>query len=344
MNQSSSFFKYDTGSPSQAKPPDATLPSGAIRTESPLTAKFSQAFPITRVAWRTNQLHDAGFGDRAIQHLVANHVLLRIHYGTYFRRSTWEQLPKNAQERTEITMHYFGTLNRSTAASVYSHSSAAKLHRLHLWQADDLIHITQTTKPSSSGCDGRTRLHKSALPPGDITRIGELHVTTLERTVMDCCLTMSYKQALIVTDNALYRGASLKLLHEMASRLPRHRGVRNLRKVLDHADGRSESPGETLTRDLLRELNIELPQLQQWIVTRQGSYRADFAWPEKRVVLEFDGRTKYFNYRPTDEAVFLERKREVALIEAGWTVLRIEWKDLFNEESFKARVLAALQH
>ncbi len=342
MNQSSSFFKYDSNASSRGRPPDAIFPTDTIGSESPLTAKFLQVFPATRVAWRTSQLQDAGFGGRAIQCLVANGVLLRIHYGTYFRRSTWDKLPSVAQERTKITMHHFGTLNRSATGSIYSHSSAARLHGLHLWQADDLIHITQTTKPSSSGCDDGTRLHKSALPSGDITQIGELHVTTLERTVVDCCLTMSYKQSLIITDNALHRGASMHLLQEMASRLPRHRGVRNLRKVLAHADGLSESPGETLTRDLLRELNIERPQLQQWIVTRQGNYRADFARPEKRVVLEFDGRTKYFNYRPTDEAVFLERKREVALVEAGWTVLRIEWKDLFNEESFRTRVLAAL--
>ncbi|WP_256939752.1 hypothetical protein [Arthrobacter sp. BF1] len=60
------------------------------------------------------------------------------------------------------------------------------------------------------------------------------------------------------------------------------------------------------------------------------------------MVLEFDGKGKYFDYRPTDEAVFLERKRESALLEAGWVVIRIQWKDLFNEAYFKEKVLAAL--
>ncbi len=83
--------------------------------------------------------------------------------------------------------------------------------------------------------------------------------------------------------------------------------MRNLRKVLANVDARSESPGETLTRDLLRELLIEPPALQHWIQTRQGRHRVDFAWADRRVVLEFDGRSKYFDYRPTDQAVFMER-------------------------------------
>ncbi|WP_257720351.1 hypothetical protein [Arthrobacter alpinus] len=35
-------------------------------------------------------------------------------------------------------------------------------------------------------------------------------------------------------------------------------------------------------------------------------------------------------------------KRESDLIEAGWTVLRLEWKDLFNEPAFKSRIKAAM--
>src|SRR5690606_22265445 len=133
----------------------------------------------------------------------------------------------------------------------------------------------------------QTRIHKGNLPSSDITLVGQTRVTTLERTVVDCCLTMPYKRALILTDHALRLGASLDILQEAADRLGKHRGVRNFRRVLAHADALSESPSETLTRDLLRELNIEAPTLQHWIHTRAGNYRADFAWVAKRVVLEF---------------------------------------------------------
>jgi very-short-patch-repair endonuclease len=60
------------------------------------------------------------------------------------------------------------------------------------------------------------------------------------------------------------------------------------------------------------------------------------------VALEFDGKIKYFAYKPTPEVFFEERRREKALTEMGWTVLRIEWKDLFHEQELKARIVAAL--
>ena len=59
------------------------------------------------------------------------------------------------------------------------------------------------------------------------------------------------------------------------------------------------------------------------------------------MALEFDGKTKYFDYRPTGEVLFAERRREKALMEQGWTFIRIEWKDLFNEER---RRIDASQH
>lgn len=342
MSQSSSFFKHDAGASPGGAPADIARVLGIVPAHSPITARFLAAFPAQRIAWRTSQLLDAGFGQRQLQLLVSSGVLLRMRQGTYLRASHWNSLSENARERTVIFIHSYGTQATSAAGFVYSHTSAARLHRLSLWGPDTLIHVTQANTPSSAGSDSRTRIHKGKLPRSDVTEIDQMQVTTLERTVVDCCLTMPYKQALILTDHALRKGASLQRLLEAADRLGRHRGVRTLRRVLTHANGLSESPGETLTRDLLRELNIEAPTLQHWIHTRKGNHRADFAWVEKRVVLEFDGKAKYFDYRPTDEAVLLERQRESALVEAGWAVIRLEWKDLFNAAYVKAKVLAAL--
>lgn len=117
-----------------------------------------------------------------------------------------------------------------------------------------------------------------------------------------------------------------------------------MRRALELADPRSESPGETLTRELLHRLGIEPPEPQYMVHTRLGEHRLDFAWRKRKVALEFDGKVKYFDYQPTGEVLFEERRREKALMEQGWTFIRIEWKDLFNEAEFKYRVLRALGH
>ncbi|MDP9693081.1 UNVERIFIED_ORG: hypothetical protein J2X79_000618 [Arthrobacter globiformis] len=63
----------------------------------------------------------------------------------------------------------------------------------------------------------------------------------------------------------------------------------------------------------------------------------------RKVALEFDGKTKYFDFRPTGEVVFEERRREKVLMEQGWIFVRVEWKDLFREQEFKYRLLRALE-
>lgn len=75
----------------------------------------------------------------------------------------------------------------------------------------------------------------------------------------------------------------------------------------------------------------------------EGQHRLDFAWRNKKVALEFDGKVKYFDFEPTEEAIYKERQREKALTEEGWTFIRITWQHLFQEHDFKMRVLRALR-
>ena len=60
--------------------------------------------------------------------------------------------------------------------------------------------------------------------------------------------------------------------------------------------------------------------------------RTDFAWEEHGVVGEFDGRVKYGRLlRPGQEpgdAVFEEKRREDAIRDEGWGVVRWVWSDL----------------
>ncbi len=304
--------------------------------------RFRSAFPARRIVWRTAQLREAGFSDRAIRALVGGGEILRLRQGCYVRAAYWNRQSDTRRERLKVVLHNYATLNSSASGYVYSHVSAARLHGLFLWQADTLIHITQPGKPSSGGHGRDSVIHVRPLPELDIVTIDGLQVTSLERTVIDCCLTMHYKQALIVADHALHLGASAAKLRAMAATLGSHRGIRTLRKVLMFADKRSESPGETLARDLMRELLIAAPVPQLRIATRLGTFRADFGWPDRRLILEFDGMGKYFDYAPTEQVLLEERQRENALIENGWRVIRMQWRDLFNEASFKARILAAL--
>jgi hypothetical protein len=292
--------------------------------------------------WRTEQLIDLGYGSRAIRSLVDSGVLIRLRHGCYIRASLWNAQSPAARGRQLIFAHAHGTRTTSTGGFRYSHTSAARLRRLHLWDADDTIHLLQKVRPSNERHGRDVRCHTRPFAEQDIDEVNGLRTTSLERTTADCAMMLRYGQALILTDHALRLGADPATLQAMADALDGRRGIRTFRRVLATADPRSESPGETLTRELILRLRIPPPELQLEVISRAGRHRLDFAWKKEKVALEFDGKIKYFDYRPTAEVLFEERRREKALAEEGWRFVRVEWKDLFREEEFKSRLLRAL--
>lgn len=304
--------------------------------------KKSLELPATGNLWRTGQLLDSGYGSRAIKSFVDSGELVRLRYGCYLRASIWKAQSPSVRSRQLIFAHAHGTRTTSTGAFVYSHTTAARLHRLHLWDVNDVIHLLQRVRPSNERHGKDVRCHTRPYAEHEVTAVRGLRTTSLERTAADCALMLSYRQALIVMDHALRLGADAVTMQTMADSLDGRRGIRTFRRVLANADGRSESAGETLTRELILRLRIKLPEPQVEVSSRAGRHRLDFAWKEEKLALEFDGKTKYFDYKPTPEVLFQERRREKALTEEGWRFLRIEWKDIFREQEFKGRLLRAL--
>ncbi len=293
--------------------------------------------------WRTGQLNEAGFNARAIAALVRGGVLVRLRRGCYIRGRTWAAQKPWVRSRQLIAAHAHGTLTTSGGGLVYSHTSAARLHRLFLWDVDDRVHVTQKKTPSPISHGRDVVAHSRMLEEGEVVFVDGLPCTSLERTVVDCCLMLDYRQSLVLMDHALRTGADATRLAQLCAALSGRNGVLSLRRAVKNADARSESPGETLSRELLMRLRIEPPELQVEVRTTEGRHRLDFAWRDKKLALEFDGRVKYFDYAPTEEVIFQERQREKALMEDGWTFIRIKWRDLFQEQEFKFRVLRALR-
>ncbi|MEQ4518817.1 type IV toxin-antitoxin system AbiEi family antitoxin domain-containing protein [Pseudarthrobacter sp. B907] len=318
-----------------------SVPSRAAVQEPPAAA-LAARLPDAANLWRTEELLDRGLSARQILQLTRAGALVRLRRGCYVRRSFWAALDADGASRCRIEAYAHRCLTSSTGAYVFSHTTAARLHGLFLWQVDDTIHLTVPFLPSSGGHARDVKAHTRALAPADVVHVAGHRVTSLARTAADSCLVLNYSQGLILMDHALRLGAGREAVELECARLRRAPGVAALKKVVAHADPLSESPGETLLRDLVRRLRLPAPQLQFEVRTRLGIRRLDCAWPERRVALEFDGRGKYFNYAPTAEAIFAERRREKALMELGWKFIRVEWRDLFREQELKTRLLRVL--
>lgn len=317
---------------------EAMEPTSIERTVRPV-----RPLPVRGYMWRTDELLRFGLNSRNIKALVDGGELHRLRYGCYIRANKWNELGLGSQARERIVAHAHGTLTTSTGGFVYSHLSAARLHRLFVWGVDDKVHVLHPARPSSDRWGKDVRGHTENFTEDDVLPVQGLRATTLERTIFDCARMLPYPKALVIMDHGLRFGADISALDDLAAASSGKRGVRTLRKALANADPRSESAGETLTRELIQRLCIKAPQPQFEVHSRVGRHRMDFAWEEEKLALEFDGRTKYFDFNPTDEVIFQERRREKALVEEGWRFIRIEWKDLFQERAFKERILRAFR-
>lgn len=209
------------------------------------------------------------------------------------------------------------------------------------------MHVTTPFSPAQASSGVDVVAHGGPLNPEEITEVPtpwgrQARVTSLERTVIDCARTLEFEAAVVIADQALRRGADPGILQEYLDSGRSTRGARRLRQVLGAMDKRAESVGETRTRLLLDNLGVQEPVLQLEVETPIGTFRGDFGWPEQKVILEFDGRAKYFDYAPTEEVIFEERRREKALIAMGWDVVRIEWSHLRRPWEVEQKVKEAL--
>jgi very-short-patch-repair endonuclease len=64
----------------------------------------------------------------------------------------------------------------------------------------------------------------------------------------------------------------------------------------------------------------------QFVVTVDGLFlaRVDFAWPDRRLIVEVDG----YEWHSSREAFQRDRERQNRLVQAGWTVLRFTVEDI----------------
>ena len=141
-------------------------------------------------------------------------------------------------------------------------------------------------------------------------------------------------------DHLLHHGlATREELAGLAVWARRRRGVVNARRALPILDGRSESPGESLARCALVTGGVPRPRCNVDITDRGGWLaRADMAWLEERVIVEYDGAAHISEKQRRHDAA-----RRNLLQEAGWLVIVFTADDLRKPWAMCALVSAALR-
>src|SRR4051794_12602668 len=268
-----------------------------------------------------------GFADDEIARLR------RLGEWTSVRRGAYVVGTPPLSRRARHLLIVRATLAGLRTPAVVSHSSAAALHGLPLWGvALNQVHVTRRP-PARTDSDVRLRSHAARLSEEDVVLVGPSPVTSVARTVVDLARVLPFAPALAIADAALRDAAiSRDDLRAVLEAGAGTRGTRAARRVVEAADGRSESVGESRSRAILLRSGVPLPDLQLEIRGADGGLvgRCDFGWPAHRLLGEFDGRVKYGRLlRPGQspgDAVFEEKRREDALRDEGFGMVRWVWR------------------
>lgn len=282
-----------------------------------------------------------GIDDNALRALVKSGLIIRIRQGAYAVRATWE----SADQRTRHEMLSRAVMLQYGDHVALSHSSAVVRQGGPTWGLDlSSVHLTHLDGGGRRGA--RLIHHHGSCRVADLTKADRHWITTPTRTVLDVATVVTPETAVVIASDFMQRKltsrAEIEHMEGPRKMWPNSLGVN---VMLHLADGRFESVGEGRFAFLCWAQGLPAPQPQWEIHGPNGKLlaRVDFAWPEYRLLCEFDGKIKYTRLRRPGETiekvVLREKRREEAILElTGWRIIRLTWADLAQPELTAARI------
>lgn len=191
----------------------------------------------------------------------------------------------------------------------------------------------------SNVCPGRYAPGIRVLPPVPTSDYNGILLSDPAAMLGHCTWVLDARESLVVADSALAMGLCQPA--ELRQWAQAHSGKKHagrMRWLAENVDPQSDSPGETLTRlavtglgyDVVSQFRVELTDRLAFI---------DLLIEGTKVAIEFDGLIKY---RKRGLAkVVQEHLREGELQVLGYTIVRLIWQQLDDEEQLDRRLRAA---
>jgi very-short-patch-repair endonuclease len=230
-----------------------------------------------------------------------------------------------------------------------SHRTAAEIYSLP-GESAPLIELTTSASVRSRD----VIVHRRAVwPPGDVTVVGGIRVSTVTRTLLDLASVVPVGVLARALDAALHQGQSLDSISRRleATAVQGRTGTRNLRRLIEERAGEIAAVESPLERDflsLVRERSMPEP-VGQHPVLIDGHLvaRLDFAYPDLKIGIELDG----YAFHSDREAFNRDRRRLTELANEGWHMLIFTRQQIRDHPGWveksvlkaRARALAALE-
>jgi hypothetical protein len=185
------------------------------------------------------------------------------------------------------------------------------------------------------------RVHRTGVAEDDVVSLedGGIRVSSALRTAWDVAALETVPNAVAILDGMVAADRlDLACCRRLAEGAQGRWRTSRVAKVLPLVDGRSQSPPESWVRVACVRAGLPAP-VPQFAVVAGGEFlgQVDLAWPEQRVIVEYEGAYHF-------EGVQIARddKRYERLIAAGWRVIRLSAADLRDMDAVVERIAHAL--
>jgi very-short-patch-repair endonuclease len=183
--------------------------------------------------------------------------------------------------------------------------------------APDVVEVT-VPRSSHGRCHDGSRVRRRDLPESDVVERRSLRVTSLELTAVEAAVRRGGGPK--VMDAALQGRTELRKLWVAHLRNKGRYGSPAARRLLQAADDGTKSQAERLFARLLGRTGFAGWKANQKII----GYEVDFLFRDAKLIVEVDG----FAFHTDPEAFERDRRKQNALVLAGYQVLRFTWIDL----------------
>lgn len=262
-----------------------------------------------------SQALDLGFTIEQIRHRLAVSDWIRLTDGSY--RVLDMREPQHRLRAAVVVL----------PGAVVSHQSAGEIHgfpRVPEGHAVVMVHASTTHV-----LEGVTVHRTRDLRADHVVSLGELPVTSRERTIVDLAGVLHRRHLAELVDDCLAGGYvtlhGLAATFEVVGRRGK-KGTAALRAIIDDRLGDTAVSGSAMERRamaLLLAAGLPRPRVEfpfPWDAGR----RFDMAYPDRKVAIEWDSRRWHTRYEDFDR----DRHRDREAIVHGWVVLRFTWDDL----------------
>ncbi|MDD9348598.1 type IV toxin-antitoxin system AbiEi family antitoxin domain-containing protein [Mumia sp.] len=280
-----------------------------------------------------SDVRDIGLDTTSLGSLCRSGVIRRIRHGTYVFAEHDDALGADEQ----YAVRCLAIADKLAPDAVLCGVSSAAVHGLPLVGIDrtwvDVVRLDDLTGRRRAGVDHRV----FPVSEPDLVQVRGRTVTSPARAIWEAGVKAPARSALVLMDDALHHGTVTRdELKATGEAFASWKGAQGPRLALELADGRAESPGESVTRWMFHACRLPMPDLQYVVRDDDGTFlgRSDFAWLEHGMLGEFDGKIKYGRGfvpgKSPDDVVTDERTRERAMCGRRHGMLRFLWDEVWS--------------